>query len=825
MKNPHFDWKAHYRDFLNKIDIASLRGHAVELCRIEMGQTIRHQKQAAQYAFDLIRENGIPNAEMISFPADGKTVYQDKRMPLAWDATCGKLTQLLPGGAERVLADYQQHPFHLIHGSVATPEEGIITKIITEDQYLAGTDPRGCLVMLNPMTDPRPRVLKPLLDQGALGLVSDYLKGRYSTPDSLQWVVACTEGGDWHITEEDRPFIGFSVSPRTGDMIRTAANHGTVKVRVQCDGRRFADTLPAVTALIPGKDQREVWILAHLYEPMINDDALGVVTAIEVARRIMEKNPVPDHSIRLVFAAEFYGFAAYAASRGGDLTDQVIGGCNLDSMCAVPGREDLKLCPSGCSPSIMNELLKEAYEVFKDERKLNYVTPEYHDDMFLSDRNTGLPTIWLMHHHNAECWHNSAQCDPDYFDWQLYRENTAFACAYLYRAANCGDMQVPARELKLEKISSPWRDYAAKFIFARKEKGTPYSLAKVPRHARIKLPDGMIYGHFANVLSNMDGVKDTARLFLEAEAEREKRLSEQEIKKDLDALNFLADYGYLTAVQRPEIRKEDICRALKDAGITQNDVLLVHASVSGCGYISGGAKTMIDAIRESTDTCLFTTFTRPYIYLGGVNTDWAYAPYDPAEPDQVWTGETGKTVLRQYPDAVRSRHVTHSWAGFGSRIRECLAAHGEFDSPCGKDSPPAKAWQLNGKVLFFGCGPGSNTFLHFLEDSCDLPFLDTAVCRVKNADGSLQTVAIPKHLPGDRDFYHATGKGSGKFYDRAFARGLKKKSVPLGMGELIVFDLADLYEIGMTLIKEDPDVLLCDRPDCLFCRDHKTQKA
>lgn len=817
-------YKALYQDFLNRIHIEPVREQALKLCKIEMGQTIRHQKEAAQYAYDLIRQAGIPNAEMIDFPADGKTVFQDKRMPLAWDATVGKLTQLLPDGTERVLADYQKHPFHLIHGSTATPEEGIITKIITEDQYLAGTDPRGCLVMLNPMTDPRPHSLKPILDQGALGLVSDYLKGRYATPDAIQWVVACTETGDWHITAEDRPFIGFSVSPRTGDMIRNAANHGTVKVRVQCNGSRFEDTLPAVTALIPGKDKRELWILAHLYEPMINDDSLGVVTAIEIAKEIMRVCPVPDYSIRLVFAKEFYGFAAYADYRGGNLSGQVIGGCNIDSMCALSGREELKLCPSGCSPSLMNDILKEVYDVFKNERDLTYVTPEYHDDMFLSDRTNGLPTVWLMNHHNATCWHNSAQCDPALFDWELYRKNVAFAAMYLYSAANSSHRKISERKLELKAISSKWRDYAAKTVFARKETGLPYSQAKVPRHAHINFPDGVIYGHFANILSNMDGVKNTAILIREAEAERDTALTEQAVKKCIDALNHLADYGYLDVIRRPEITREEITDALTKLGITPEDVLLVHASISNCGYIRGGAKTVIDAIRSQAGTCLFTTFTRPYIYLGGVNTDWDYRPYDPADPDQVWTGTIGKTVLRDYPDAVRSRHVTHSWAGFGKKIHACLDTHEPAASPCGKDSPLEKAWQHKGKVLFFGCGLGPNTFLHYLEDTCDLPFLDTAICRIKTDDGDLKTVAIPKHLPGDRDFYHASANGSCKFYDRAFERGLKKRSVSLGQNELIVLDLEELYNIGIPLIKEDPDVLLCDRTDCLFCRQYRRKK-
>lgn len=214
-----------YRDILGTIDIDRLLNQTETLLDIELGQTFAHYKQSAQYVCDALRQVGVPHVEYLTFPADGKTVYYDNRMPLAWDATIGRLTLLtpLPGSSdapglapvsktgEQVIADYQQHPFHLIKGSTSTPAGGQLTRIITEAQYLAGEDPRGAMVMLNPLTPPRSKVLVPLLDQGALGIVTDFLKGRYASPDSIQWVTACTEGANWHVQCDDRPFIGFKI--------------------------------------------------------------------------------------------------------------------------------------------------------------------------------------------------------------------------------------------------------------------------------------------------------------------------------------------------------------------------------------------------------------------------------------------------------------------------------------------------------------------------------------------------------------------------------------------------------------------------------------
>jgi aminoglycoside N3'-acetyltransferase len=137
-------------------------------------------------------------------------------------------------------------------------------------------------------------------------------------------------------------------------------------------------------------------------------------------------------------------------------------------------------------------------------------------------------------------------------------------------------------------------------------------------------------------------------------------------------------------------------------------------------------------------------------------------------------------------------------------------------SPASADSPMAKALAKNGKVVFFGCGISPNTFLHFLEDQSDLPFLIDAIVKVKDADGKLRTAIMPRHLPGHRDFYRHNAENT-KFYTRAVKRGLDIRTMTLGAGEISLIELQPLYKIGMQLIAEDKRVLLCDNPECLFC--------
>ena len=382
--------------------------------------------------------------------------------------------------------------------------------------------------------------------------------------------------------------------------------------------------------------------------------------------------------------------------------------------------------------------------------------------------------------------------------------------------------QISAKESAPSSAPSPWRDLAEDQVFARAQVGFPHDLARIPKAERRPLPDGVIYGPMASLLSGMDGKKNLAQIILETEADRLVTLTDEQIKKYIDAVNYLADWGYLAAIHRTELSSTMLSDALKQAGVEAGELLLVHSSLSKCGYFSGGAKGIIQGVMTAvgpTGTALFPTFTRPYIYLGtSLNKGWNYRPYDSSDTRQIWTGAVPRALLEEYPEAVRSRHVTHSWARLGPKAAECVAAHGPTEPPGATSSPMGKALEYGGKVAYIGTGLSPSTFLHYLETQCNSEYLQPAVCRVKNQDGSLQTVLLNQHLPGHRDFYGRNAKNS-KFFTRAVKAGLHIAEVPLGMGCINVISLKELYEIGMRLIKEDPRILLCDAPDCLFCRD------
>ena len=791
---------------------------ATELCRIEQGQTFRHYHRSIDWICKEMKAAGLPNVEKLTFPADGITSYEDKRMPIAWEASVGKLT--LCDAENTVAADYAIHPFHLIKGATAANPGGETIRIITEQQFLAGEDPRGALVVLESATAPRPAALTPILDRGGRGIISDYLLGRYEYPDALEWVTACTEGNNWNTQSEDRDFIGFSVSLRMAAKIRTLAGKGILKARIECDGRRYTGELPAATALIPGRRSEEVWLLAHTFEPLLDDDSNGVISGIEIARQIMAMG-TPEYSLRLIFAMELYGYAAFHANFKG----KAIGAANLDSLPSNRKSICRMTPPIASVPFHGVDIFKEVADTFRDMLPCEWVKPECPDDMFLSELTTGIPTVWFMGSYKpgtVRLWHNSVQTEPGQLEPDIFADFTALAAVWFHRVLNYTGPRPELPKLDIRPVSSPWRNYAAEQIYARAQPGLPQDLVRIPKDRRRSLPDGMLYGPMCSILSGMDGKKDLARIILETEADRQVTLSDEQIRKYINAVNYLADWGYLAVIRRTDLSPAMLAAALLQAGVGVGDVLLLHSSLSRCGYIAGGAKGLIEGVMTAvggTGTALFPTFTHSCICLGTeLNKSWNYRPYDPDDPRQVWTGTVPRMLLEEFPDTIRSRHATHSWAGLGPKAAECTAAHGPSDPPGAESSPMAKALAYGGKVAYVGTGLSPSVFLHYLETVCGSPFLQSAVCRVKDPDGSPRTVLIDRYWTGHRDFYRPDAENC-KFFTRAVEAGLSIAEVPFGMGRIHVIDLQDFHTIGMKLMKEDPRILLCDDPNCLFCRD------
>lgn len=422
---------------------------------LERPQTFPAYCKVADHLCAMLESEGFSEVRRMDFPADGKTVFHDKRMPLAWNISKGRLTvrKSAVSFENPVVADYEKEPFSVIQHSVATPPEGILCKVVTETDMWAGAECRGAMILCEESTPPRPKILKAVLDRGALGLISSYMVGGKLTPEHVQWVVACAEYSNWHVQCEDRPFIGFSVSPVTGQELREAAGHGELLVLVESDGRRYEGILPAVTALIPGRRKEEIWLMAHLYEPMADDNAGGVIASIEVARklaRLSAEGEIPplEFSIRVVFAMEVYGFSAVAAWFGDNLRSSTVAGIVMDGLTISRGTHACQAVYAPAAvPCFANLFCEDIFRLNQMEKFLSPCDKEifgaYFDDMQLSDQTVGLPTVWFCEY-NGTHWHSSRQNCEDWLVPEKFAEAAAVCATWVAWTATVSEKNLSA---------------------------------------------------------------------------------------------------------------------------------------------------------------------------------------------------------------------------------------------------------------------------------------------------------------------------------------------------------------------------------------------
>ncbi|MBQ2742597.1 MAG: AAC(3) family N-acetyltransferase [Oscillospiraceae bacterium] len=874
--------------------------HTLNIYRLERKQTFPAYKAAAEYTYNLLRKEGF-DAEYIEFPADGKTCYQDKCMPIGWDVDKMSLeiTTKIPGLQNPVIADYEREPLHAVKHSVSTPPEGLDVKIITESQMKMGADVTGALVLLDHRTMPRCEAVRMLLDLGAIGWVSDYSENPNANPDGIYWANSATEYGVWHITANEREFISFQISERNGTLLRQACSTGTVKAHIFSDARRYETVYPAVSALLPGEDKREVWVVAHTCEPLVDDDANGVVASIQILKALRELADSGKiklrYSVRVVFASELYGMSALCEHYGGDLSGRTIGAINMDGFTSSTDKSvhnELKSREGSDLPGFAGNIILDRVDAsFKENHPEYTVTKQDHgmgDDTFFNDSTIGMPTVWILH--NPYGYHHNSAQDESIMDADAARINFAYAAEWVRAMAALTEEEVleilpdaaaKANEIlaaeaeksvrpgtdararmqyllhreksKIENLAlwgnvdeikpfaekvrvpknipdapektekTPWFDYCESFVFSRAMRGFPHDMLCIPPEKRTMGFGGMLYNKFAEVFSKMDGKKTLRTAIEEAEWDKGILYTEAEIKRWLHYCIMFSEYGYLTMKAENPLTKEALSEALIELGIKHGDTVVVHSGISNLGYLKGGAEAMTEALQNTLGedgAFMAPAFTFPYLMFDGdVNKGYFFRPHDTRadgalRDKTVKTGLLPKAMVKR-KDSFRSGHATHEWVAIGKDAEALVAGHGLLDAPTGESSPLGKALDKNASVVFLGCSPAANTFLHYVEVMANVPYTEPACVQYIDEEGRTKIAMIEKQLFGCRNFY---GGLDNDFYKEAIRRGLHIYEVPFGLSTLYRMELRELYDITMQMLSEDEFALLCKKPDCPFCK-------
>ena len=179
------------------------------------------------------------------------------------------------------------------------------------------------------------------------------------------------------------------------------------------------------------------------------------------------------------------------------------------------------------------------------------------------------------------------------------------------------------------------------------------------------------------------------------------------------------------------ITSASIQKDLGEIGVKPGMVLLVHSSLSKIGWVSGGPVAVILALEEvlgSEGTLVMPT------HSGDLSDpeEWSNPPVPqewkeiirqtmPAfNPEMTPTRGMGRITetFRGQQGVLRSNHPHMSFAARG-KFASLITENHSLDFSLGEESPLARIYDLEGRILLLGVEYDSNTSLHLSEFRSD----------------------------------------------------------------------------------------------------------
>lgn len=179
------------------------------------------------------------------------------------------------------------------------------------------------------------------------------------------------------------------------------------------------------------------------------------------------------------------------------------------------------------------------------------------------------------------------------------------------------------------------------------------------------------------------------------------------------------------------VTKEILVESLKKLGVSSNQILEVHSSLSSFHHVIGGARTIVDAlmeIAEDSGTLLMPTQTCD----NSEPSDWenpavapelykeireSIPPYDASKSDIPYMGNVVDN-FRHRDGVIISNHPEVSYAAWG-RYARLLCNRQSLHFPLAEESPAARLYELKGNVLLLGVDFDTVTCMHLAEYRCE----------------------------------------------------------------------------------------------------------
>jgi len=249
------------------------------------------------------------------------------------------------------------------------------------------------------------------------------------------------------------------------------------------------------------------------------------------------------------------------------------------------------------------------------------------------------------------------------------------------------------------------------------------------------------------------------------------------------------------------VTRNDIKKGLKQLGLKEGDLVLVHSSLSSFGHVEGGADAVVDALLETVGKK--GTVAVPTSAFRG--TMLAYVRDEPLFDVVNTPSLLGKITetLRRRKEALRSLEGSHSVAAIGPLAPHLIKEHEKAGTPCGWETPWGRLATYDGYILLIGVGFSSCTFLHAVEEIAGVYYCfmkETGRIHYIDEYGNKGVFDIKIHEPGHpRDY----GKAEKLLRDNGLLR-----EATVGNALLKMCRARDLLHLTMREVKKNPDFLL-----------------
>lgn len=253
-----------------------------------------------------------------------------------------------------------------------------------------------------------------------------------------------------------------------------------------------------------------------------------------------------------------------------------------------------------------------------------------------------------------------------------------------------------------------------------------------------------------------------------------------------------------------ETKKPNTLNTLYDdfmrININNNDILLVHSSMSSLGWVCGGAQTVVTALMKAVGingTLIMPAHSGEWsdpAEWGNppVPKEWIQIIYDnmPAfDPKVSPTRGMGRIaeLFRTVPNTIRSNHPQVSFSANGKEARSIIENH-PLTPQLGMESPIGKMYNLKAKVLLLGVGYDSCTSFHLAETLIDkMPKVQVGAAILEN--GKRCWKWFDDYDYDTIDF---------KLIGNEFEENYNVQKAKIGNAECILFDMKD----GVDFAKE-----------------------